>query len=85
MIRLYAIATAAGSGFSVGDKLDLTATVNGWGGASGNIGLTVTFDSTNIYIRNGNDADLWQIPNNSTGTLDTIQRADFDLYVEAYA
>jgi len=85
LIRLYAIATAAGSGFSVGDKLDLTATVNSITQYSTSTGLTVTFDSTNIYIRNGNNADLWIIPNNSTGTLDIPQRADFDLYVEAYA
>ena len=84
LIRLYAIATAAGSGFSVGDKLDLTATVNSFGGDS-STGMTVTFDSTNIYIRNGQNADLWNIPNKSTGTRDTPQRADFILYVEAYA
>ena len=85
LIRLYAIATAAGSGFSVGDKLDLTATVNSITQYSTSTGLTVTFDSTNVYIRNGTNADLWIIPNNSTGSLDIPQRADFDLYVEAYA
>ena len=85
LIRLYAIATAAGSGFSVGDKLDLTATVNSITQYSISTGLTVTFDSTNIYIRNGTNDVLWIIPNNSTGSLDIPQRADFDLYVEAYA
>ena len=85
LIRLYAIATAAGSGFSVGDKLDLTATVNASLQYSTDTGLTVTFDSTNIYIRNGSNYVLWVIPNNSTGSLDIPQRADFDLYVEAYA
>ena len=85
LIRLYAIATAAGVGFSVGDKLDLTATVNSITQYSISTGLTVTFDSTNIYIRNGTNDVLWIIPNNSTGSLDIPQRADFDLYVEAYA
>jgi len=85
LIRLYAIAAAAGSGFSVGDKLDLTVTVNAFAQLNVSTGLTVTFDSTNIYIRNGNNGTLWLIPNNSTGTLDTLQRADFQLYVEAYA
>ena len=84
LIRLYAYATAAGSGFSVGDKLDLTATVNSFG-SDASTGMTVTFDSTNIYIRNGQNAVLWIIPNKSTGTRDTPQRADFILYVEAYA
>jgi len=84
LIRLYAIATVAAHGFSIGDKLDLAATVNTFPSGS-SMGLTVTFDSTNIYIRNGNSAYLWQIPNKSTGTLETLQRADFDLYVEAYA
>jgi len=85
LIRLYAIATAAGVGFSVGDKLDLTATVNSFPGYDYNMGLTVTFDSTNIYIRNGSSGGLWYIPNNSTGLRDTLERANFDLYVEAYA
>jgi len=85
LIRLYAIATAAAAGFSVGDKLDLTATVNSSRGYSYSMGLTVTFDSTNIYIRNGDNSYLWYIPNNSTGTKHTLQRADFDLYVGAYA
>jgi len=84
LIRLYAIATAAADGFSIGDKLDLTATVNSFTGDA-SMGLTVTFDSTKIYIRNGSNSDLWHIPNKSTGTRDTLQRADFDLYVEAYA
>ena len=85
LIRLYAIATVAEDGFSVGDKLDLTATVNAFPSGNYSMGLTVTFDSTNIYIRNGTHPRLWIIPNNSTGTLDIPQRADFDLYVEAYA
>jgi hypothetical protein len=85
LIRLYGIATAAGSGFSVGDKLDLTTTVNSITQYSISTGLTVTFDSTNIYIRNGTNDVLWIIPNNSTGSLDIPKRADFDLYVEAYA
>jgi len=85
LIRLYAIATAAAHGFSVGDKLDLTATVNAFTQDGFDMGLTVTFDSTNIYIRNGNSPELWHIPNKSTGTRGGIQRADFDLYVEAYA
>ena len=84
LIRLYAIATVAAHGFSIGDKLDLTATVNSFPSGS-SMGLTVTFDSTNIYIRNGNSAYLWCIPNKSTGTRANLQRADFDLYVEAYA
>ena len=84
LIRLYGIATAAEDGFSVGDKLDLTATVNSYT-QDINMGLTVTFDSTNIYIRNGTDDVLWIIPNKSTGAADIPQRADFDLYVEAYA
>ena len=85
LIRLYAIATVAEDGFSIGDKLDLTATFNSFPGYAGNMGLTVTFDSTNIYISNGNSTILWQIPNKSTGTRVNLQRADFDLYVEAYA
>jgi DNA-binding beta-propeller fold protein YncE len=85
LIRLYAIATAAGSGFSVGDKLDLTATVNSFPSGNWSMGLTVTFDSTNIYIRNGTNAALWYIPNKSTGTRDGLGRDNFDLYVEAYA
>jgi len=85
LIRLYAIATADGSGFSVGDKLDLTATINAFPQYGYSMGLTVTFDSTNIYIRNGSSPNLWQIPNKETGTQDGLQRADFDLYVEAYA
>ena len=85
LIRLYAIATAAADGFSIGDKLDLTATVNAFTGQPLSMGLTVTFDSTNIYIRNGNDADLWNIPNKSTGTRNDLRREHFDLYVEAYA
>ena len=85
LIRLYAIATAAAHGFSVGDKLDLTATVNAFTQDGFNMGLTVTFDSTNIYIRNGTSTELWHIPNKSTGTRGGLQRADFDLYVEAYA
>jgi len=85
LIRLYAIATAAGEGFSVGDKLDLTATVNSFFGEPRSMGLTVTFDSTNIYIRNGSSATLWHIPNKSTGTRQTLLRGKFDLYVEAYA
>ena len=36
-------------------------------------------------ISNGTDDVLCIIPNNSTGTLDIPKRADFDLYVEAYA
>ena len=62
LIRLYAIATVAAYGLSVGDKLDLTATVNSFTSGS-DMGLTVTFDSTNIYIRNGNSDGLWYIPN----------------------
>jgi len=86
LIRLYAIATAAAAGFSIGDKLDVTATVNSsLATFSGSTGFTVTFDSTNIYIRNGNSADLWYISNKLTGARDTLERADFDLYVEAYA
>ena len=85
LIRLYAIATVAANGFSIGDKLDLTTTVNSFTVYADSMGLTVTFDSTNIYIRNGNDADLWYIPNKSTGTRDGLSRANFDLYVEAYA
>ena len=84
MIRLYGIATAAEDGFSVGDKLDLTATVNAFSSDT-SMGLTVTIDSTNIYIRNGSDADLWYVPNKSTGARANLQRAHFDLYVEAYA
>ena len=85
LIRLYAIATVAANGFSIGDKLDLTTTVNSFTVYADSMGLTVTFDSTNIYIRNGNDEYLWYIPNKSTGTRSVLQRADFDLYVEAYA
>jgi len=86
LIRLYAIATAAADGFSVGDKLDLTATVNAFPGYSGSTGLTVTFDSTNIYIRNGSSTDLWHIPSEPTAGYDTdLRRDNFDLYVEAYA
>ena len=85
LIRLYAIATAAAHGFSVGDKLDLTATVNSSTGDASSMGLTVTFDSTNIYIRNGTNAAFWLIPNNSTGFREGIGRDKFDLYVEAYA
>ena len=85
LIRLYAIATVAEDGFSVGDKLDLTATVNAFPSGNYSMGLTVTFDSTNIYIRNGSSGGLWYIPNNSTGLRDTLERANFDLYVEAYA
>jgi len=85
LTRLYAIATAANEGFSIGDKLDLTATVNSFPSGDFSMGLTVTFDSTNIYIRNGNSAGLWYIPNKLTGTQNGLLRADFDLYVEAYA
>ena len=85
LIRLYAIATVAEDGFSVGDKLDLTATVNAFPSGNYSMGLTVTFDSTNIYIRNGNHAELWYIPNKSTGARDALRREYFDLYVEAYA
>ena len=86
LIRLYAIATAAAAGFSIGDKLDVTATVNSsLFTNSGSTGFAVTFDSTNIYIRNGTSADLWLVPNKLTGARDTLERADFDLYVEAYA
>jgi len=84
LTRLYAIATAADEGFSIGDKLDLTATVSAFTGDPSSMGLTVTFDSTNIYIRNGTNV-LWYIPNKLTGTRNGIRRADFDLYVEAYA
>ena len=72
LIRLYAIAIYAEYGFSAGDKLDLTATVNSFSSGS-NMGLTVTFDSTNIYIRNGTNANIWYIPNKSTGTRDGIR------------
>jgi len=86
LIRLYAIATVAADGFSIGDKLDLTATVNAFPGYSGSTGLTVTFDSTNIYIRNGSSTDLWHIPSEPTAGYDTdLRRDNFDLYVEAYA
>jgi hypothetical protein len=85
LIRLYAIATAAAHGFSVGDKLDLTATVNSFPSGDYSMGLTVTFDSTNIYIRNGTNGFLWYIPNKSTGARDALRREYFDLYVEAYA
>ena len=85
LIRLYAIATAAADGFSIGDKLDLTATVNAFTGEPSSMGLTVTFDSTNIYIKNGINPYLWCIPNKSTGYDTDLQRADFDHYVEAYA
>jgi hypothetical protein len=88
LVRLYAIATATGfdSGFSIGDKLDLTATVNSFTEVGDDTGLTVTFDSTNIYIRNGASGNLWHIPNKVTGTRANVPRAEFfDLYVEAYA
>jgi len=85
LIRLYAIATVAIDGFSIGDKLDLTATVSSFTGDASSMGLTVTFDSTNIYIRNGTNAAFWLIPNNSTGFREGIGRDKFDLYVEAYA
>jgi len=84
LIRLYAIAIYAEYGFSAGDKLDLTATVNSFSSSS-SMGLTVTFDSTNIYIRNGTSIDLWHIPNKSTGGGTDLRRDYFDLYVEAYA
>jgi len=85
LIRLYAIATVALDGYSIGDKLDLTATVSSFTGDASSMGLTVTFDSTNIYIRNGSSAILWYIPNMSTGSQGGLLRAYFDLYVEAYA
>ena len=85
LTRLYAIATTATDGFSIGDKLDLTATVSSFTGDPSSMGLTVTFDSTNIYIRNGDSNDLWHIANKSTGKEVTLQRYYFDLYVEAYA
>ena len=85
LIRLYAIATVAADSFSIGDKLDLTATVNSYTENS-SMGLTVTFDSTNIYIKNGASNDLWHIPDNLTyGSRTDIRRDNFDLYVEAYA
>jgi hypothetical protein len=84
LIRLYAIATAPTGGLSVGDKLDLTATVNSFT-QGGSMGLTVTFDSTNIYIKNGNSTYLWHIPSMSTGNRTDLGRDYFDLYVEAYA
>ena len=84
LIRLYAIATLAAEGFSIGDKLDLTATVNSFTQGD-SMGLTVTFDSTNIYIRNGTSTYLWHIPSMSTGGGTDLRRDYFDLYVEAYA
>ena len=85
LIRLYAIATVAIDGFSIGDKLDLTATVSSFTGDASSMGLTVTFDSTNIYIKNGNSTYLWHIPSMSTGNRTDLRRSDFDLYVGAYA
>ena len=53
LIRIAAEVTTADAGFSIGDFIDLTATVQRATEVTQNTGLAVYYDSTNVYIRLG--------------------------------
>jgi hypothetical protein len=85
MIRLYAKCTTAEEGYSIGDNFDITAGQSRGTGVSDQRGFSVTFDATNVYVRNGASSDFISTVDGSNGTTATLARANWDLYVEAYA
>lgn len=85
MIRLYAKCTTAEEGYVVGDNFDISAVMaRGTTGADDRT-FSVRFDDTNILVRNGNSANFANSIAANSGNAAPLSRANWELYVEAWA
>lgn len=85
LIRLYAVNTTAEHGYAIGEKFDITAIMSRGTTNQNARGFAVKFDNTNIYIRNGSDTDFADTVSDNAGLAVSLARANWDLYVEAWA
>lgn len=73
----------AESGFSVGDELLETALAS-HNGTTGNKGLIVYADATNVYVRYASNASTISILNKGTGVAAGLNAANWNLIVRAW-
>jgi len=83
-ISVIAVCKNAQAGFSVGDKIELSSSVYRATGGAVSSGVSVYFDSSNVYLRVGSSATLAYIPNKTTGSSDSISASNFNLVVVAW-
>lgn len=85
MIRLYAKCTTAEGGYGVGTKFDISAVTARTASAADARTFSVQPDATNILIRNGDDSSFISSVRADNGLAFALTRANWDLYVEAWA
>lgn len=81
LIQVFIKCQTAEYNYSVGDQIP--APVFNSDGTM--LGVSVVFDSTNLNIRFGNNAQNWNIPNKSTGALSAINNANWKAIFRAWA
>jgi hypothetical protein len=74
--------TTAQEGYSIGDEVPIGFPA---GVTTGNAGIAVIPDATNISIRFGSAASVFYVPNRSTGVTANLTNANWRLVVRAYA
>jgi hypothetical protein len=85
LVSLTAVCTTAEHGYTVGMQFNISAVTARGVGASNKRAFAVVQDATNILIRNGADGEFISTVHANTGQDVGLNRANWELYVEAWA
>ena len=80
----YIQCTSAENNYSVGDKIPVAIGVSSTSSTTRGVYIT-DFDSTNIYLRYGQESATFAGVNKTAGTFVTFTNSNWRLYVQAYA